>query len=452
MSDGEEVRLNRIKGTKSVLRFALPSILMMVFTSSYTMVDGLMISNLISTDAFAGVNLAMPLFSVMTAIGFMFASGGSALVSRKMGESKLKEARSDFTFILLFGMVLALVIAVVSLIFMDPLVRLIGADDNLAPYTKEYTSILAVCAPFFIMQFITNQFLVVAGKPSLSLVMAIIAGIVNIVLDYVLIAMMDMDVGGAAIASGLSAVVPCAVAFFYFISKNCELRFCRPSMNVHTITESCYNGMSEMVSELSASISSLAFNLVMMHYLGANGVSAITIVMYIQFLSIAVIIGYAMGVAPVMGYNYGKQDRKSMSSLYKTSMLFVLAFSVTVFICMELFGEYFVRLFDTGDMDLRRIASYGLSIHAFSYLMMGVNLYVSSLFTSLSDGTRSAIISLMRGLLILVPMIVFLPMILGIEGVWLAIPITELITICFSLYILRKASDLYGYGRLIVSD
>ena len=171
--------------------------------------------------------------------------------------------------------------------------------------------------------------------------------------------------------------------------------------------------------------------------------------MYVQFLALAVIIGYSLGVAPVMGYNYGKGDRENMSSLYRTSMLFVILFSLSIFIIMELFGQYFVRLFDTGNLDLRDIAAYGISIHSFAYLVMGINLYASSLFTSLSDGLRSAIISSLRGLVILVPMIVLLPMIFGVEGIWLAIPVTDFITIIVTVYLLRTQSDRYGYSKLV---
>ncbi len=445
----ESVKLSSVKGTRSVMKFALPSILMMVLTSSYVMVDGLMISNLINTDALAGANLTMPLFSILTAIGFMFATGGSAWVSRKMGQGLMKEANSDFTLIILFALFLGILFTVIGFIFIDPLVELIGADDVLRPYTKNYLEVNMIFFTCFIIQFIASQFLVVAGKPMMSLFLAIVAGVVNIVFDYILILFFDMGVAGAALASGLSALIPCLVSMIIFMRKKSEIRFSKPSMDMHVIISSAYNGMSEMVSEISASISSLAFNLVMMHYIGPDGVSAITVIMYVQFLALAVIIGYSMGVAPVMGYNYGKGDRENMSSLYRTSMFFVISFSLSIFIIMESFGQYFVRLFDTGNIDLRDIAVYGISIHSFAYLVMGINLYASSLFTSLSDGLRSAIISSLRGLIILVPMIVLLPMVFGVEGIWLAIPVTDFITVVVTVYLLRTQSDRYGYSNLV---
>lgn len=445
----DEVRLASVKGARKTLMFALPSILMMVLTSSYVMADGLMISNLINTDAFAGVNIAMPMYSVITALGFMFATGGSALVSKKLGEGKLKEANADFSFIVLFATVLGLVLTALCLIFMGPLVTLIGADDTLRPYTEEYLRIIAFGAAFFMLQFIANQFMVVSGKPALSLAFAIIAGIVNIVLDYILIAVFGMGVSGAAIASAMSAVLPCAVALVLFLSKKNQIHFTRPSMDFPALGKACYNGMSEMVSELSLAVSTLAFNLTMMQYIGPDGVSAITIISYINFLSLAVVIGYSTGVAPVMGYHYGNKDSGSMSALYRTSVLFTLSFSVFVFICMELLGGFVVQMFDTGNMNLREVATYGIRIHAFAFLAMGINIYMSSLFTSLSDGTRSAVIALLRGLVVLLPMILILPAVMGINGIWLAMPITEAVVFVVCLCMIRKQSHRYGIVPLL---
>ena len=450
MSDGsDDVRLASVKGTRSIMRFAFPTILMMLFTSSYTMADGLMVSNLINTDAFAAVNIAMPLYSVVSAIGFMFASGGSALVSRKLGEGRLREANSDFTSIVIFSFILGAFLAVLSILFLDPLMTLIGADDTLKPYTGDYLRTIAIAAPFFIFQFIAYQFLVVTGRPALSLGMSIVAGLVNIVLDYVLISVFDMGVSGAAIASALSVIIPSLIAVAIFLSKGSTVHFVRPSFDFRSIGRACYNGMSEMVSELSGSISALAFNLVMMSYIGPDGVAAITIVMYANFLSLAVIIGYSTGIAPVMGYHFGNRDSEGMTSLYRTSISLVLLFSLFIFVSMELFGEYIVRMFDAGNINLRDIATYGIRIHAFAFLTMGFNVYVSSLFTSLSDGTRSAVVSLLRGLVILVPMIVLLPTIFGLEGIWLAVPVTDAMVALVSLYMIRSQSGKYGIRMLI---
>jgi putative MATE family efflux protein len=445
----EDASLGNVKGTGNILRFALPTILMMVSTSTYVMVDGLIISNMISTDALAAANIIMPLFSVFTAFGFMFATGGSALVSRKLGQGRDEEASRDFTLIMASSLIVAVAISVIGLAFNDTLVRLMGADDTLAGMSADYLSWYLPLAPFLVGQFLVMQFMVVAGKPGISLALSVAGGVANIALDILFIGPFGMGISGAAFASGLSSFVIFVIAVAFFASKRRNVHFSSPSRDMRILGSACYNGMSEMVSEISGSISVLAFNLVMMSLIGPDGVAAITVIMYIQFLAIAVILGYSLGVAPVMGYDYGSEDRAAMRDLYRTSAKFVLGFSLAVFVFMELFGGGVVSLFDAGNQDLHGIAMEGVRIHSFAYLFMGLNLYASSLFTSLSNGKLSAIISSLRALVILIPMIALLSYLIGVDGVWMAIPVTEIATFMVTAYLLRKNSDRYGYGRLI---
>ncbi|MBE6524048.1 MAG: MATE family efflux transporter [Thermoplasmata archaeon] len=448
MSGGLE--LDGIRGTRGVAKFVLPSILMMVSISAYVMVDGAIISNLKGSDALAACNLTMPVFSLFTALGYMLASGGSALVSKKMGEGKREEANSNFTLIVITGIVLAMVITLFCCLVMDDLIYALGADDALFDTTRAYLLPYVFFAPVVLTQVIVNQFFIVAGRAGTAFAVSVGAGLSNIVLDLLFMGVMGMGVEGAAYASGLSSLIPCSVALYVFTSsKRSTLVFRHPIWSIAVIGKTCSNGASEMVSELSGVVSTLAFNLVMMHYVGVDGVAAITILMYVQFLALAIIMGYSVGIAPVMSYQYGKGDKEAMAEIYRISMRFCLLFSIAVFLSMEAFGGFVVSAFEAGNDNLHDIAMRGVRIHSFAYLFMGTNLYASSLFTSLSNGKLSALISALRVLIVLVPLVILLPMVLGVDGVWLAIPITELAVVILSVYLLYSNEQKYGYGRLV---
>ena len=441
--------LGEVGRSRPILRFTLPSILMMISISSYVMVDGLIIANTLGTDALAACNLTMPLFSTFAAVGFMFATGGSALIGRKMGAGRGDEANSDFTLIVIVALAIGCIIGTAIGFNLNTFVHLLGADDTLSPMTSEYLWIQMLFAPALVLQFIFIQFLVVAGRPGLSFMTSVFSGIANIGLDLLFIVGFDWGIAGASLASGISYVVPSIVAIAVFRPHaHYNIRFGRPSRNLSVIGESSLNGLSEMVSELSGAISTLVLNLVMMHFVGPDGVSAITIILYVQFLALAVATGFSFGIAPVMSFNYGREDREMMSRLYRTSLTFILGFSVFVFAFMEIFGGLVVTLFDDGNSGVYDIATKGILIHSFAYIFMGFNMYASSLFTSLSNGVVSAVISACRVLVILVPLILLFAFAFGLDGVWFSIPVTELITAFIATAFLVRLSDRYGYGRL----
>ena len=447
----EAVNLERVRTRRAVISFAIPSILMMISISSYVMVDGLIISNMIGTDALAGANLMMPVFSLFGAIGFMFASGGSALVGKKLGEGRRQEANSDFTFILTVAFIIGLILTLFLFLFLDSFVRLLGADDTLFPITREYLGLQLFFFPALVLQFIFIQFFVVAGRPMLSFLTSMLSGVANIGLDLLFIGPFDMGVAGAAIASGISYVVPSVMGLVLLSPRSkMSVHMAVPSRDPYIIVKSCTNGASELLSELSGAISTLVLNLIMMYLVGPDGVSAITIVLYVQFLALAVIIGFSSGLAPVMSYNYGKGDRETMTLVYRTCLFFVLVFSVVVFVFMELFGGVVISLFDNGNQQLHDIATTGVMIHSFAYLFMGFNMYASSLFTSLSNGLVSAVISVARTLVLLVPLIVAFGLVLGLDGVWVSIPVTEILTALMVVFFVTRYSERYGYGRLVI--
>lgn len=446
--ENDDKKLGDVRGWKRILRFTIPSIVMMVFISTYTVVDGAFISNFISTDALAAINLLMPLWSIMTGFGFMLCTGGSAYVSNLFGQGRYDEGRSAFTLIMLTGAAVAAVIIIIGYALTEPLVKLLGADDVLIGYTEDYLVTFLPFGLFFMLQFLANQFLVVAGRPGTALALAVSGGIANITFDYLLIVVFDMGVTGAAVASGMSSLIPSVVAMLFFCSKRSSVHFVVPCRRFSVISKTCSNGVSEMVSELSGGITVLCYNLVMMEYIGADGVSAIAILSYVQFLALSIIIGFSNGIAPVMSFDHGAGDTEGKRNVFFRSMVFVSLVSIAMFLVVEFGSRGIAGLFASASDEVMDITVKGAAIFAFGFLFMGANLYVSSLFTSLSNGLISAIISALRTLVLLAPLIVFLPMLFGIDAVWLAVPLAELITYVVAWTLLFRYNGRYGYmGR-----
>jgi Na+-driven multidrug efflux pump len=387
----------------------------------------------------------MPLWSIMTGLGFMLSTGGSAYVSNLFGQGRYDEGRAAFSLIMLGGVAFSLVMIVVGYLFTEPILKLLGADDVLLGYSEDYLVAFLPFATFFIIQFLSSQFLVVAGRPGVALALAVIGGITNISLDYILIGVMDMGITSAAVASGMSSMIPSAVALMFFCSKRSSVHFTVPCRRMSAFARTCGNGISEMVSELSNGITVLCYNLVMMDHLGADGVSAVAILSYVQFLALSVIIGYSNGIAPVMSFDHGAGDREEKRNVFRTSMVFVSLISVVVFALLELFSRGIAGIFASASDSVMDITADGAVIFSFGFIFMGVNLYVSSLFTSLSNGLISAIISALRSFVLLAPLIILLPMTFGIDAVWFAVPIAELATYAVSWFLILRYNGRYGY-------
>ncbi|MBR2254785.1 MAG: polysaccharide biosynthesis C-terminal domain-containing protein, partial [Candidatus Methanomethylophilaceae archaeon] len=421
--------LGSVTGTRKVLRFALPSVVMMVFISSYNVVDGAFISNYVDTDALASLNIMMPVFSLVTGVGFMFATGGSAYVSNLFGKGEPDMARAAFTQIIIAVTAVSVVFTLFGSVFVEDIASLSGADEALLDGCVEYTRVYLFFTVFLILQFVTNQFLVVAGRPSVALYSSIAGGISNIVLDYVFIAVLGWGLEGAAAASGIGSLVPSCVALALFADRRMYVRFAKPARGAAAIASSLSNGVSEMVSEVSGGVTVLCYNLVMMRYIGADGVAAISILSYVEFLALSVVIGYSNGVAPLMSFRHGAGDRSGIRNLFRTSMLFVSVLSVSVFAMMELFAGSVAGLFAQSSDSVMDLVEHGATVYAFGFLFMGINVYASSMFTSLSNGKVSAWISFVRTLLLLAPLIILFPAAFGIDSVWFAVPVTEAVTV-----------------------
>lgn len=426
----------------SLLRFALPSIIMMVCMSMYTIVDGIFISRFASSDALSATNIVYPVCGLLLAISIMLATGGSALVARKLGEGKKQEAREDFSMIIMAGLVTSLILIIVTVPFAEPLSYLLGSNDAILSYCKKYLCIIMLFGPACMLQTLYQCFLVTAGKSNLGLGLTIAAGLTNAVLDYVFMGVLGMGVEGAALATGIGQMVPAVLGTIFFFCVRKELYFVKIKFRMKSLTETCSNGSSEMVSNISNSIITVLLNLILMKLAGADGVAAITIILYGQFLLSSLYMGFSIGVAPVFSFRFGAGQHDELRKLYKICLGFILVSSLAVTAISLIGAPTIVNTFVAKDSSTYALTVTGFTIFSASYLFMGFNVYSSSLFTALSDGKSSAIISFCRTFVFILLSLLILPNLLGITGVWLAIPTAEFLTFFLSIILSRTKLPL----------
>lgn len=430
----------------SLLRFAFPTIFMMLFFGFYTIVDTMFVSRFVNTNALSSINIVTPVINIIVGLGTMLAAGGSAIIARKLGDGRDAEGRQDLTAITLVGAGIGLVIACIGLLYIRPIVYGLGASDVLAPYAMDYLSILLVFAPANIVQVVFTVFFVTAGRPGLGMVAGVMGGVANAVLDYVFIVPMQMGIAGAALATGIGYMIPVVIgAAFFFSNRRGALHFAKPRFRLRVLTEGCFNGSSEMVSQMSAAVTTFFFNAAMMKLLGENGVAAITIIIYSQFLLTTLYIGFSMGVAPVVSYNYGSGDYPQLRRICRICLGVIAFFSIVVFAVVLFGGSSLVYVFTERGTAVYEIARQGFLIFQFSFLLCGFNIFASSLFTALSNGLISAIISFSRTFLFLLVGLLVLPTIFKVNGIWITIPLAELLTFVLSLVFLVKYKDRYRY-------
>lgn len=431
----------------SLIKFTLPTIVMMVFMSMYTMVDGVFVSNFIGENALSAVNMVYPLVSVVVAIAIMLATGGSAVIARKMGANKKDEAKQNFTLIVIFGIIVGFILMLIGVIFIEPIIKLLGATAALHDYCRDYLMIMMLFAPFAILQMLFQYFFVTAGKPNLGLIATIAGGVVNVVLDYLFIGPFNMGIAGAAISTGIGYSIPAIFGLLYFaFSKNGTLHFVKPKFDGKMLLESSSNGASEMVTNLSTAVTTLLFNLIMIKYLGEDGVAAITIVLYAQFLLTAIYIGFSSGVAPIISYNYGESNVTELKKIFKTSMIFITISAICVFVLSIILSPVIVRIFVKPSSSVFALATHGFLLFSFSYLFTGYNIFSSAMFTAFSNGKVSAIISFLRTFVFIIAGVLLLPMLIGANGIWLAVPIAEVLTVIVSVLYFVRLKDVYHYA------
>lgn len=431
----------------SLLKFALPSMIMMVFMSLYTMVDGIFVSRFVGTQALSAVNIVYPIYNVIIAIGIMLATGGSAVIAKKLGEKKEKEAKENFSLIILVGAIIGVLILIIGLLFLKPLLYMLGSNENLFPYCYSYAKVLLFFAPFGILQLLFQYFFVTAGKPSLGLSVTIVGGLANMILDYVFIVPLEMGILGAALATGIGIAIPAIFGLIYFtVNRKGALTIVKPKYDGKVLLHSCFNGSSEMVSNIAIAIVTFLYNIIMMHFFGEDGVAAITILLYSQFLLNAIFLGYSMGVAPVFSYNYGSENKKVIKRIFRYSLWFVTLTSIVSCFLAIILAPYIIAIFAKRGSSVYQIAMDGSLLFNLNYLFAGINIFVSSLFTAFSNGKISAILSFLRTFVFIVSGLISLPMIFGVSGVWFALTVAEALTIVVSILFLIRYRKKYHYG------
>ncbi|MBQ2996020.1 MAG: MATE family efflux transporter [Oscillibacter sp.] len=425
----------------------MPTIVMTVFMSLYTMVDGIFVANFVSADALAGLNLVIPGLSVLVALSVLISGGGSVVISRKLGEGKEDEARSDLTFLVALTVGSGILLTVLALTFARPILMFLGATESLYDVAHDYYQVLSMFIVGSLLQVQFQYFFVTAGAPTLGLVCVVAGGVSNVILDYVFIVALDLGIRGAALATGIGYSIPAVVGLVWFaFNRKGLLRFTRPHFNASTLKESVVNGVAGMIINLAGAVVTWLYNRVIVLYLGEIGISAATIVLYARFMFNSVLSGYSSGVAPVISFNYGKQDFEQVKLLFRTSLKAVLAGSVLVLVVSVLARDAIVALFASGDPVLADMARRGILLFSISYIFNGVNTFAATLFSSLSNGKLSAFMASMNTFVFLIGAMFLLPPVgLGADGVWLAVPVAELLSLFLSVYLLKKKQSEYHY-------
>lgn len=429
----------------SLLRFALPTMVMMIFMSLYSIVDGIFISRLLGTNALSAANIVYPVISIVFAVGIMLSTGGSALIAKKLGEGKEKEAREDFSFLTLVSFLFGIAILLIGNIFIEPIVRALGSTDALLPYCVNYLSVSLLLAPAAMLQMMFQTFFVTAGKPLIGLILTISGGVANMILDYLFMGPFNMGISGAALATGIGELIPAVIGLFYFLFTRHSLYLTKPVVRFQVLKESCFNGSSEMVTNLSTAVVTYLFNITMLKFLGEPGVAAITIVLYGQFLFNALYMGFSMGVAPVISYNHGSQNLTLLKRIFKICIGFISISSILITVMALVSSPVIVEIFTPIGSATYDIAKTGFFLFSINYIFAGINIYSSSMFTAFSDGKVSALISFVRTFVLIVLDILLLPYLIGVNGVWLAVPAAEFMTLFLSVYFFYKKRKVYHY-------
>ncbi|GKX28342.1 multidrug transporter MatE [Vallitalea longa] len=427
----------------SLLRFAFPSIVMMIFMGLYTIIDTIFVSRLINTNALSAVNIVCPVINIIIGLASMIATGGNAIVARKMGANNRKRANQDFTLLIIFGALLGLVITILGVIFIDEIIWGLGSSEILYPYCRSYLLVILIFTPASILQVLFQNLIITAGKPTLGLILSVGAGVINIIFDYIFMVTFKMGIAGSALGTGIGYIVPTVVGIIIFLKGKGMLKFVKPILDIGVLIESSYNGFSEMVSQISTAITTFLFNLIMMNLLGENGVAAITIIIYTQFMLTALYIGFSMGVAPIISYNYGAKNYQRLKKIFKNCMICISIMSILVWLVSLFGGSSLISIFSPQGTKVFEITNKGFPIFKYSFLLCGFNIFSSAMFTALSNGKISAIISFLRTFVFIAVGLLVLPKMLNVLGVWIAVPIAEFLTLIISGTFILKYRSKY---------
>ena len=431
---------------QKLLRFVLPSIVMMVFTSIYGVVDGLFVSNFAGKTPFAAINLVMPFVMVLGGIGFMIGTGGTALVSKVLGEGEPEKAKRYFTMMILFTLLVGAVLTVFGVTMMEKVARFLGATDEMLHDCVLYGRIVISFTAAFMLQNVFQSFLIAAEKPKLGLIATVAAGVTNMALDALFIAGFHWGVAGAAIATGLSQCVGGLFPLIYFLRPNSsKLRLVRTKLELRPILNACGNGSSELMSNISLSIVSMIYNFQLLKYIGEDGISAYGVLMYVQFVFIAIDIGYSIGCAPIVGFHFGAQNHTELKNMLGKSVKLMCGAGVVMAVLAQVLAAPLARLFVGYDKGLYTLTCHAFRLFSFAFLFAGFNIFASSFFTALNNGLISAVISFLRTLVLQTSSVILLPLIFGVDGIWYAITAAEIFATTISVIFLFAKRKKYHY-------
>ena len=433
---------------KKIFRFALPSIVMMVFTSIYGVVDGTFGSNFVGKTPFAAVNLVWPFLMILGAFGFMIGTGGSALVAKTLGENKKEDANRYFTMLITLVVILGVLLTIIGLIVLRPLSSALGASGQMLEDCVTYGRTLMIFNTAFMLQSVFQSLFITAEKPRLGLIMTVAAGLTNMVLDALFIAVFKWGLVGAALASGLSQCIGGILPLIYFLSSKNDtpLKFVKTKMEGKVLLKACANGASELMTTVSSSLVSMLYNFQLMRLAGQNGIAAYGAVMYVEFAFIAVFIGYSIGTAPIVSYHYGSENHNEVKNMLQKSFKIMSILGITMMVLAQILASPLAKVFVGYDKQLFDMTVHGFRLFSFYFILAGINIYASSFFTALNNGMISAIISFSRTLGFETLAVIILPIFLQLDGVWLAITVAEICAFVISISFLIAKKEKYHYA------
>lgn len=442
------IRLSDHFTYRKLLIFTFPSIAMMIFTSIYTVVDGFFVSNFAGKTPFAAVNLIMPVLLILGTVGFMFGTGGTAIVAKTCGEGDIKRANSYFSLFVYVAFAAGVVLAVLGIIFARPIAEVLGASGQLLSDCVVYARIILLALPFFVLQMMFQSFFVAAEKPNLGLGVTITSGVTNMLLDAVLVLLLPQEykLAGAATATAVSQTIGGVIPLFYFFRENSSmLRLGKTEYQGSVILKACINGSSEFMSNVSMNVVGILYNIQLMKYAGENGIAAYGVMMYVSMIFSAAFIGYSIGTAPVISYHYGAGNSSELKNLLRKGLLLMGVFGLSMSVSAEVFAVPLSRIFVGYDRKLLELTVSGFQIFALSFLFMGFGIFASGFFTALNDGVTSAVISFLRTLVLQTAAVMILPVFMGINGVWISVVAAEFMAVILGAVFLIGKRNRYHY-------
>lgn len=441
------IQLSEHFTVSKLLKFVAPSIIMMIFTSIYGVVDGFFVSNFVGKTQFAAVNLIMPFIMAVVTVGFMLGTGGSALVAKTLGEGDESKARKYFSMIVYTALIGGAILSVISFFLVRPIAVLFGAEGELLEYSVLYAHILVFSLPMFMLQNVFQIFFVTAEKPHLGLYVIISAGVTNMILDFLFIAVFHFGLAGAAVATAIGETVGGLVPMIYFARPNSSrLKLVRTKPEWKALGQACFNGSSELMTNLSASVVNMLYNFQLMKFAGQDGIAAYGVIMYVNFIFIAIFIGFSIGSSPIIGYHYGAENNDELKSLLKKSLMIIATISLALTVFAELLSSPLAKIFVSYDENLFAMTRDGYRLYTLSYLICGFNIWGSSFFTALNNGFMSATISFLRILVFQIICLLLLPAIFDVNGIWISIVVAEFLAVSVTATLIIKNRKKYQYA------